>query len=332
MARQNAASLMTALGFPRAVDRLYHQVLGQSGRELVTVAASLLVTPAELQARLAPLIEHDIARIEDLRLFVADPVEAVGRMLTETADSAARAHAQLDAVAAAIPFLAAPSAKPAPGEVWDVVPIDGEVSSGGQPVELLEALVEASQGDLLWLRPDQFRPPREDAMAEVVRRAVAAGRQSRAIYPVRALTEARETLAHRAAAGEQIRVLPELPTRMFVIGTTHVILPEPLGFVDEPRTLTRQRGLVEAMILWFESMWERAAPVLDLDGDRVETRPDLRRFLLQQLATGAQDEQIARRLGVSLRTVRRRVADILTELGADSRFQAGVEATRRGWL
>lgn len=330
MARSSATSLITALGFPRSVDRIYHRVLAQSGRELVSVAGSLLVTPEELTARLAPLVKHGIVRIEDSRIHVASPVEAVARMLSETAGSAARAHAQLDAVSEAIPFLAAPAAKPGPGEVWDVVPLDGEVSSGGEPVPLLVALIEASKGDLLWLRPDHFRPPREDAMAEVVRRCVAEGRRSRAIYPVRALSEARETLAHRAEAGEQIRVLPELPTRMLVIGTTHVILPEPLGFADEPRTLTRQRGLVEALTLWFESMWERAAPVADLD--RVETRPDLRRFLLQQLATGAQDEQIARRLGVSLRTVRRRVADLLAELGADSRFQAGVEAARRGWI
>ena len=58
----------------------------------------------------------------------------------------------------------------------------------------------------------------------------------------------------------------------------------------------------------------------------------MRTFLLQQLAAGAQDEQIARRLGVSLRTVRRRVADLMSELGAESRFQAGVEASKRGWI
>jgi DNA-binding NarL/FixJ family response regulator len=77
-------------------------------------------------------------------------------------------------------------------------------------------------------------------------------------------------------------------------------------------------------------MWERAAPVPNMDfGD---ARRDLRRFLLQELAAGAKDEQIARTLGLSLRTVRRRVADLLIELGVDNRFQAGVEAVRRGWL
>jgi DNA-binding NarL/FixJ family response regulator len=57
-----------------------------------------------------------------------------------------------------------------------------------------------------------------------------------------------------------------------------------------------------------------------------------RALLVDQLASGAKDEQIARALGLSLRTVRRRVAQLLDELGAGSRFQAGVEAVRRGWI
>ena len=58
-----------------------------------------------------------------------------------------------------------------------------------------------------------------------------------------------------------------------------------------------------------------------------------RRLLLDQLAGGRQGR--ADRAGArasALRTVRRRVADLMDELGADSRFQAGVEAVRRGWL
>ena len=52
----------------------------------------------------------------------------------------------------------------------------------------------------------------------------------------------------------------------------------------------------------------------------------------RQLAAGAKDEQIARTMGLSLRTIRRRIADLMIELGADTRFQAGAEAVRRGWL
>lgn len=167
-------------------------------------------------------------------------------------------------------------------------------------------------------------------MAQVVGNAIASGRRSRAIYPVRALHEAPDALRARAQAGEQIRVTSDLSTRLVVIGSTHAVIPEPLGFADEPRLLIRQRGMVEALTLLFELIWERAVavPALELGG----ARPELRRFLLQQLAAGAKDEQIARTLGISLRTVRRRVAGLLIDLGVDSRFQAGVEAARRGWL
>lgn len=330
MARNPPQTVMTALGFSRSLDQTYERVLGRSGREVVSVAAALLRTPDELVNELAPLIERGIVRLEGTRLFVTSPVDVISLTLADQATNAALAHERLAQLVAALPFLTAGSARPGPGEVSDVEPLDGEVSSGGQVVALLEALISQSKGDLLWLRPDQWRHPREDLMANVVRQAVESGRQSRAIYPVRALSEAQATLAARADVGEQIRVLSELPTRLFIIGTTHAILPEPLGFTDEPRTLIRQPGIVAALTLYFEQLWERAAPVPALE--RRDPRPDLRRFLLQQMAAGAQDEQIARRLGVSLRTVRRRVADILTELGADTRFQAGAEAVRRGWL
>jgi DNA-binding NarL/FixJ family response regulator len=56
------------------------------------------------------------------------------------------------------------------------------------------------------------------------------------------------------------------------------------------------------------------------------------RKLLSLLAAGSTDESAGRRLGLSARTVRRMVANLLTRLGAGSRFQAGAEAARRGWL
>ncbi len=322
--------MITALGFTASVDRAYQRVRTQSGRELIWVASALRSTPERLLVELGPLLDAGIVRVEGSRVFVDSPAEALVRMASRHADVAAAAGEGLASLAAAIPFLTASAARPAPGEVQDIEPLDGEVSSGGEPVGLIAALFAQSKGDILWLRPDQWRIPREDLMLKVVADLIAQGRRSRAIYPARALHEARETLLARAQVGEQIRILPDLPTRMFIIGTTHAVLPEPLGFADEPRSLIRQRGLVEALTLLFELMWDRASPVPELDLGAA--RPDLRRLLLMQLAEGAKDEQIARTLGISLRTVRRRISDLLIELGVDSRFQAGVEAVRRGWL
>ncbi|MBC9732725.1 helix-turn-helix domain-containing protein [Nocardioides marmotae] len=323
------ATLLEALGLGDDDDHFYERVRAQSGREVVSVAAALMRTPAELLRDLQPFMEHGIVRVEDDRVFVDSPTEAVVRVLAETAATAERAHARLTDLAAAVPLMTR-RGRPLGGGPEGVRPLDGEVSGGGSPVELLRSLVERSTGEVRWLRPDPFRGPAEPAYAEVVAKAVAQGRRCRGIYPVRTLADARDGLAHRVAIGEEVRVLPQVPTRMLIVGSTHAVVPEPLGTADDPRSLVRERGLVQALTLWFDSMWQRALPVPELE--RADARPDLRRFLLQQLAAGAQDEQIARRLGVSLRTVRRRVADLLAELGADTRFQAGVEAARRGWL
>ena len=53
--------------------------------------------------------------------------------------------------------------------------------------------------------------------------------------------------------------------------------------------------------------------------------------LVNLLASGRKDEAIARQLGVSGRTLRRRIAEVQDQLGATSRFQAGLQAARRGW-
>lgn len=70
----------------------------------------------------------------------------------------------------------------------------------------------------------------------------------------------------------------------------------------------------------------------------VDPRPALtglvrdRRAILQCLNAGMKDDAIARQLGISERTVRRRVADLAARLGAASRFQIGAQAARRGWV
>ncbi|WP_234373185.1 LuxR C-terminal-related transcriptional regulator [Streptomyces sp. H-KF8] len=50
------------------------------------------------------------------------------------------------------------------------------------------------------------------------------------------------------------------------------------------------------------------------------------------LGDGLTDEGISRKMGVSIRTVRRTMADLMRRLNAQSRFQAGTEAVRRGWI
>ncbi|QBR93233.1 helix-turn-helix transcriptional regulator [Nocardioides euryhalodurans] len=316
-----------ALGLTSAQERLYRQVLASSGTPVEELATGLLRTPEQLLEELAPLVVLGVVGTDDQdRLQVLTPPEAVAAVLEQHSAAMLECGQQLQQMSRLLPELrgAAPAA---PAD--DAFPLDGEIVTGGDVPGLLAGWIAETTGELLFLRPDQWRMPSESQMAIAVATAVQAGRPTRAIYPARALREAPAVLVGRAAIGEQIRVLPEVPTRLAVIGN-RVLVPDPPGLANERRIAVRQAGVVEIVIAYFDALWERAVAVPALE--RGEATADLNGLLLRHLAQGAKDEQIARTLGVSLRTVRRRIASIMDELGVDSRFQAGVEAVRQGWL
>ena len=330
MAVDVPSSVLTSLGLTRESERLYYQVAPTSGNTVDGVTRLLQLSREELLTHLNPLLDLGLVELVREKLVVPPMALVVANLIRDEASRASTVASRLDALAWAVPHLVAAATRPSEEDLSDSRPLEGELSSGGNALELIGQMLRTSRGDMLWLRPDAWAMPRESAVSQLLAEAIAGGRKSRAIYPVRALNEAPDALRTRARLGEQIRVISELPTRMFILGDAHAVLPEPLGFADEPRVHIRQRSVVAALIFWFEALWATATPVPEFDTG--EARTDLRRFLLEQLVAGAQDEVIARKLGISLRTVRRRIAALMVELGVDTRFQAGVEAVRRGWL
>lgn len=123
------------------------------------------------------------------------------------------------------------------------------------------------------------------------------------------------------SCGADVRTVPEVPVPALVIDGTAVMLPGEDGPV-----LFRLPSVVRTTVELFERLWRTATPVT---GDELDFREA---DLLTLLSAGCTDESIAIRLGVSVRTVRRMVADIMRRLGARSRFQAGVKAMGRGWV
>ena len=319
VSQQVFSSAFLALGYHPTVERLYWEVLGLSGETVSAADASLFRTPEQLRSDLAQLVRHGIVTIEGDVLRVASPAAALTRLVRRQATSTAELARRLENLADVVPQIYRGNG----GE-----PEHGEVENG-DVLALFARWLDETDGELLWLRPDQWSLAHEPILVERVRQAVRNGRRSRAIYPLRVLSDAPEVLRARSRAGEQIRLVPTVPTRLLVVGTDHALVPE-LGYDGHRRLVVRQPGLVAPLIMLFELLWASAVAVPDFD--RGQSRPDLRTMLLQQLARGESDERIARTLGVSLRTVRRRIASLLIELGVDTRFQAGMEAVRRGWI
>ncbi|USX56274.1 helix-turn-helix transcriptional regulator [Lentzea sp. HUAS12] len=85
----------------------------------------------------------------------------------------------------------------------------------------------------------------------------------------------------------------------------------------------------------YDSLWRLAAPLPSSRVEEAEAHSglageDLR--ILEMLADGATDQRLATVLGVSVRTVQRKITELLSRLGAETRFQAGINATKRGWI
>lgn len=323
-------SAFSALGLDAADERLYRRVQPLHGRPLRECATALEGTVRDLRSRLAGLLElgvveidHEVLRVRPPVLLLADRIAAQGEALRLGAQ-------RLDELRDALPALRDVLADPAPSGQ----PVGGELLVGGDVPGLLEEWIRGSTGDLMWLRPDQWAMPTESPMRSAVGEAIRQGRRCRAIYPARALEEAPTVLLERMAVGEEVRIAAQVPSRMAIIGDAGVLLPEVWGENNDRRIRVRQPALQVALAELFEQIWDRAialaTPVAPARGGLSPEQS--RRLLLEQLATGAKDEQIARVLGLSLRTVRRRVAHLIEDLGVGSRFQAGVEAVRRGLL
>ncbi|MHA6765693.1 helix-turn-helix domain-containing protein [Streptacidiphilus sp. PAMC 29251] len=97
-------------------------------------------------------------------------------------------------------------------------------------------------------------------------------------------------------------------------------------------SVIQQPYVVRQLSQFFKAAWAQAAGGPEGPAVGVHAGADIKERIIQMLAEGAKDETMARRLGISLRTCRRHVAEILDALGSTSRFQAGVRAAMLGTL
>ncbi|MFD4674029.1 LuxR C-terminal-related transcriptional regulator [Lentzea sp. NPDC058450] len=132
------------------------------------------------------------------------------------------------------------------------------------------------------------------------------------------------------AAGERARVTPTLPFKLAVIDKHAAVLPVVNGDVVDKVLLIRPSALLDVLRSTFELYWEKGIPFSP--GGIYAAASDVDPNLLGLLAAGLTDESIARQLGLAPRTVQRRVRQLMDRCGAQTRFQAGVQAMRRGWL
>jgi DNA-binding NarL/FixJ family response regulator len=177
------------------------------------------------------------------------------------------------------------------------------------------------------------QPNARAVIASQMRPAINSGLVVRKLHTSAALAtdEQRRHLLEVAAVGARVRICEAgLPHETIIIDRRVMILAGPGVPGDREFTVTTTPTLIDGVLALFDATWETATPL----GTRL--RQDLPRIdpdgkaTLQALGDGLTDEVAARRLGISLRTYRRRVAELMRLLESDSRFQAGLRAGELG--
>jgi DNA-binding CsgD family transcriptional regulator len=183
-----------------------------------------------------------------------------------------------------------------------------------------------------------LKPPYVSAMAENPTELDGLGRgvRYRLLYevPMLELPEQLDVMRTLGRAGASVRLLPSLPTKLAIFDRRYGYL----AYAPQPHErgvgalLIRPSPLLDALSMLFEGLWSRAVPFHRPARSEASEPAAEDEELLTLLAAGLQDEAIARQLGVGHRTVQRRVARLMRTLGAQTRFQAGLQARDRGWI
>ena len=140
------------------------------------------------------------------------------------------------------------------------------------------------------------------------------------------------------SAGEKVRVIDSLPLRLVIADRSLALLPLAPTASDSGggALLVHESGLLDALLHLFDLVWASSNEVVPsasgvsvLDADRIE---DVDARILTLLLAGLTDQAIGGQLGMSLRTVQRRVSGLMDRASVVTRFQLGHEACRRGWV
>jgi DNA-binding CsgD family transcriptional regulator len=328
---------MAVLGLSADEERVYRRFLRhpRTPPEAETLAGLLGIEPADAERAVARLRRLALLRPNGTpgQLVPADPETAVAR-LTERRLRALYLEIQritqsrhiLDALRAETG-----AATPAPRGIE-------QLADWPTIRSRIDDLAFLAREEILVVEPRARIPAAEiDHARRLAVRSLSRGVRMRTVVLRQALDHPgtvdylREMVSH----GGRVRVAEEVAEHLMVYDRHAALVPaEPPG-TGRGALLAHNGGLVSHLVALFERIWEEAQSV-SLLLHRPEADPpvlsEAGRRVLTLMCTAGKDESAARDLGVSIRTYRRYVADVMQRLGATTRAQAALLARERGWI
>ncbi|GAA1520347.1 helix-turn-helix domain-containing protein [Nocardioides humi] len=297
------------------------------------LVAALADPPRDLRARIAALEDGGFLRRD------GEPLEYESPYTVFVALGEARARALMAENARTVALM---EALPGLIRAWDLGTADPE---GEHPLAVTLVHAHADSWDEWFRHAERERPQRPSLVAPdagVLRVALVSGHLLRlqerlsGEARVRVLVPSDPTwgrggdgvadldgLVEAArAAGVDFRRSEQVASWMYVDPPGLAALPVWWGSPAPENTIAiRTPPVVAAIGLLFDELWATSHAWLADDEPWAD--------VLGLLARGLTDDAVARTLGITARTVRRRVSEAMAELGASSRFTLGMAWRRR---
>jgi predicted transcriptional regulator len=328
---------LTALGLTQADSRIYAVLVGHPRSTSAELADACGISPVAAGRALGRLTRMGLVRKISERparhLAITPDVaisDLINRREAELNRARTVAHELMDTHREANRILH-------PDTAVDVLTNRDDISAMARRIQV-DAQIQVRAFD----RPPYIDRPGSNLAAQIERQR--RGVRHRVVYDRAAVAlrgRLEEDIMPSARAGEQARVRPELPLKLILCDDRMGIIPFSIAPRGEAAAyVIYGSSLLAALSALFEAEWDRAVPLSDVVSQRGDEdappapdgEPDEDTCnLLTLLAAGLTDDAIARSLGWSTRTTQRRLQRLMITLGASTRFQAGLLATRRGW-
>ncbi|MEU3062881.1 helix-turn-helix transcriptional regulator [Streptomyces subrutilus] len=328
--------MLQALGLEPDVEAVYRGMITNCSGGVAELSALLGLTEAQVRNGLDKLVDLDLlrpSRDNPGALRLVSPELGLELLLRRQEEELARRQEELARSKA--------TAAQVVSEFADLRPnteIDGAERLVGMDAiqNRLEALAHGLTRECMAILPGgALSQTSLDASRPLDRRALARGIEMRSVYQDSARNDP-STISYArwlTEEGGQVRTSPLLPPRLLIFDHKVAVVPIDPTNSRLGALCTRAPGIVASLQTLFEQTWDSAIP---LGADRPRTShsgpSDGELELLRLLASGMTDEAAGKRLGVSLRTVRRQMSALMERLNASSRFEAGLKAAQQGWL
>lgn len=320
---------LEVLGIGDAEEALYRQLLARPGASLRDLGTALAMGPRKLQRLLEALELRGLATHSPehpRRWHPAPPDLAIEALINLRQEELQRARA----AAQELNDLALASRQDDPTRIVELI-----ASSDAERLVFEQLHLGAQHEVITLMRPpmrvSQLQDPFDHSVEQEAR---SRGVRFRSIVDsdYLALPRAVDFLKSETRIGVEARVVPRLPFKMVLADRRMALVPLSLDRPEGPVLLVRSSALLDALYALFGILWERSSPVLFSHSDAL-LGPDAAGAADQQLgeliallAAGVNDKTAAHELGISARTLERRLVALMQRLNARTRFEAGWRA------